>query len=501
MLDYANGANAITPSGVLAFSDPDTADRPTASIDTAHQTVTYQDFAGRSYSLTPAQITALEAAFSIAPETGNTNSGKVDWSYSIVDKSLDFLGQGEKVTVTTPIVIDDHNGGTVTQNIVTTINGADDLPLAVPDVAVVQKGKTVTVDAAYGVLANDTDPDIHDTLHVSKVNGLDFNVGQPISGTYGTLTLNADGSYSYLANPNLGKAASQGSGQDQFSYMIDDGHGGTASSQLDVTISLRASTPVGGSLANDLSIAAAEIAAEIQNGISPSVAFHLRDDPLVARIAADTATQFNSTTNYTINPQGFINPIGVSTKFNINPDLDQCVALVLGLDNSVPLQTKNWTNGAEQIELNGGSNPNISPGAAIPIATFVNTAGQEASYLSPETGHYPTNAEQHAAIFLGYGTEAGLPGFFMLDQYVHQPTLNPASQPAEVRFHPFNDAADEYYNIVPVPAPAPNSVAQSTSLLVQTIAAFDASSSGNISLAPSQPQGPDHTLLVANTHG
>ena len=52
-IDYANGANAATPSGVLVFSDPDASDRPTASIDTTHQTVTYQDLAGILFLVTP----------------------------------------------------------------------------------------------------------------------------------------------------------------------------------------------------------------------------------------------------------------------------------------------------------------------------------------------------------------------------------------------------------------------------------------------------------------
>ena len=61
--------------------------------------------------LTPAQIAILEAAVSISAEAGNTNTGKIDWHYDIVDKNLDFLGVGESLTVTAPIVIDDHNNG------------------------------------------------------------------------------------------------------------------------------------------------------------------------------------------------------------------------------------------------------------------------------------------------------------------------------------------------------------------------------------------------------
>jgi VCBS repeat-containing protein len=75
------------------------------------------------------------------------------------------------------------------------------------------------------VLLNDSDPDAHDTLHVSAVNGTEANLGHAIKGTYGSLILNPDGSYSYNASSGGTKL-----GQDTFTHTVDDGHGGTASS-------------------------------------------------------------------------------------------------------------------------------------------------------------------------------------------------------------------------------------------------------------------------------
>ena len=84
------------------------------------------------------------------------------------------------------------------------------MPVALPDIAVVQKGKTLSVDAAHGVLANDFDPDIHDRLVVSHVTAFasqdtsaSVTPGQPgkLNGLYGILSINADGSYSYATNP------------------------------------------------------------------------------------------------------------------------------------------------------------------------------------------------------------------------------------------------------------------------------------------------------------
>jgi hypothetical protein len=73
-------------------------------------------------------------------------------------------------------------------------------PIVEADRAHVSVAGTVTANAAHGVLANDTDPIPNDTLIVSAVDGLASNVGHALVGSYGTLTLNVDGSYSYVAN-------------------------------------------------------------------------------------------------------------------------------------------------------------------------------------------------------------------------------------------------------------------------------------------------------------
>jgi VCBS repeat-containing protein len=237
-LPNTTGSSAVdSTSGAVAFSDPDLNDRPTATINAAHETVTWQD-ATHNYTaqLTPAEIANFETAFQISAESGNTNAGKIDWTYNIVDKTIDFLGAGETVTVTVPVVIDDHNGGSVTQDVVVTVVGANDPPIALPDSNAVAKGDTLTVSAANGVLANDTDPDVHDQGHlsVSAVNGSGANVGTTIAGTYGKLTLNADGSYVYTANK--GGLPAQIVAQDVFNYTVSDPHGGTASSTLSIVV-------------------------------------------------------------------------------------------------------------------------------------------------------------------------------------------------------------------------------------------------------------------------
>ena len=238
-LPNVTGSSATdSTSGVVAFSDPDLNDRPTpAAIDSSLQTVTWTD-ATHDYSseLTAAQIALFKAAFAIAAEAGNSNTGNVDWTYQVIDKDLDFLSIGEKITITTPVTIDDHHGGTVTQNVVVVLNGANDDPVAVPDSNGVAKGTTLTVPATNGVLANDTDPDTHDNGHlgVSAVNGSGANVGHSVVGTYGSLTLNGDGSYVYVANH--GALPPKIVAQDTFQYTVSDPHGGTDTDNLYVVV-------------------------------------------------------------------------------------------------------------------------------------------------------------------------------------------------------------------------------------------------------------------------
>ncbi|MEH3038043.1 MAG: VCBS domain-containing protein [Sphingomonas adhaesiva] len=64
-------------------------------------------------------------------------------------------------------------------------------------------------------------------------------VGTPLTGTYGTLTLTADGSYTYVLNNDL-PAVQRLSGSntlvDRFTYTVTDGDGDRASTQLTITI-------------------------------------------------------------------------------------------------------------------------------------------------------------------------------------------------------------------------------------------------------------------------
>jgi VCBS repeat-containing protein len=238
--DYAiNGSGAR--GGVIAFSDPNAGYRPTGSIDTAQESLIYHGPRGQTYSLKPSQIAAIESGFSITPGAGNTNIGDINWNYQVTNSTLNLLGTGETITLTVPVIVDDHNGGTATANITITIDGANDNPVASPDFVATNPTRTLQV-GGKGVLSNDSDPNIHDVLTVSQVNGSSINVGRQLAGKYGTLTLNADGSFSYVPYKSDSlferwpQFSNDGDLFDDFTYAVSDGHGGTATSQLDITV-------------------------------------------------------------------------------------------------------------------------------------------------------------------------------------------------------------------------------------------------------------------------
>ena len=114
----------------------------------------------------------------------------------------------------------DSQTNSATANVTITINPVNDAPIANNDVYTTAEDTTLTVNAANGVLANDTDVD-GNVLHVSTI------VSNP---AHGNLTLNADGSFTYVPATNY-------NGSDSFSYKANDGtiDSGAATVTINIT--------------------------------------------------------------------------------------------------------------------------------------------------------------------------------------------------------------------------------------------------------------------------
>ena len=79
---------------------------------------------------------------------------------------------------------------------------------------------------------------------MTKVNGSAGNVDANVIGTYGTLHLKADGSYTYTANTALDGLQSGSNPTDVFSFTVSDGHGGDVTQHLTFNITGTDDTPV-----------------------------------------------------------------------------------------------------------------------------------------------------------------------------------------------------------------------------------------------------------------
>ena len=130
------------------------------------------------------------------------------------------------------------------------------MPTAVLDTGSVAEGGTLTVAAGAGVLHNDiAGADglaagggvVGVAAGSSTASPVSGGVGTTIAGSYGTLTLNADGSYSYHSTPNLVVPAGA---NDSFVYTIQDGDGDKSTTTLVIHLSDSglAATPTSGTV-------------------------------------------------------------------------------------------------------------------------------------------------------------------------------------------------------------------------------------------------------------
>ena len=169
-----------------------------------------------------------------------------------------------------------------TANITIKVLGANDNPSAQNDVGVVNEGSTLTVqnsananvDGSFDANGEhsgdvihttssshkDSDLDTSDTLSITqikkKVGGSNTSVssgssynssGTDVTGSYGTLTIGADGSYKYVASSDISGLSDGATVSDTFTYTLSDG---TATTTADLVLTI-----IGGAASNQSPVA------------------------------------------------------------------------------------------------------------------------------------------------------------------------------------------------------------------------------------------------------
>ena len=159
------------------------------------------------------------------------------YTYTLDSAAAQSLAEGQQVVYQFPYTITDGQGGTASSVITITIIGTNDAPVAVADVNAVTED-TPPNPVIGNVLVNDTDVDAGTVLTVADPG--------TYNGTYGTLVLNADGSYTYTLDNSRPAVQALANGlqvTDVFAYTASDGMV-TAPSNLTVTITGANDAPV-----------------------------------------------------------------------------------------------------------------------------------------------------------------------------------------------------------------------------------------------------------------
>ncbi|QDH72526.1 Ig-like domain-containing protein [Brevundimonas sp. M20] len=121
----------------------------------------------------------------------------------------------------------------------------DTATFAAADSGDVDENAILTVAAAQGLLANDSAGQ-DATLGVTAVNGLNTNVGAPVVGAWGVLIVNADGSYVFTPSAKALTLLQGQTATDTFTYTATDSEGVSVGATLTITINGLAGTVIEG---------------------------------------------------------------------------------------------------------------------------------------------------------------------------------------------------------------------------------------------------------------
>ena len=212
-------------------------------------------------------VTAITNSASVSGTLGASLAGTygsvtllANGSYTYVVDNNNATVQGlrssaDTLTDSFTYTLRDTAGASASATLNITIRGANDNPIAVNDTgSAIEAGGvrngTPGSPATGNVLFNDTDVDnvaYGETKTVSAIrtgadpgSGTVGSPGSALSGTYGALTLNPNGSYTYVVDDNNATVQSLRSSAntltDSFTYTMRDTAGATSSATLTVTI-------------------------------------------------------------------------------------------------------------------------------------------------------------------------------------------------------------------------------------------------------------------------
>ncbi|UKA01381.1 Ig-like domain-containing protein [Photobacterium damselae] len=253
------------------------------------------------------------------PENGSvTINADGSWEYV---PNTDFNGE-DSFTV----VVDDGNGGTDTITVTVNVTPVNDAPVGEDVTAETQEDTAVTGQ----LTATDVDGD-----------NLTFKPGS--NPENGSVTINADGSWEYVPNPEF-------NGEDSFTVVVDDGNGGTDTITVTVNVTPVNDAPVG-----------EDVSAETQEETAVTgqlTATDVDGDNLTFKQGSDPTNG-----SVTVNPDG-------SWEYVPNPDFNG--------EDSFTVVVDDGNGGTDTITVT----VNVTPTNDTPVGEDVSTETQEETAVS-----------------------------------------------------------------------------------------------------------------------
>ncbi|MDH2374123.1 VCBS domain-containing protein [Cobetia sp. 3AK] len=182
----------------VAVADADSTDEGVA-LSTADTTSlldndTDLDTPTADFTITQVNGNTAGVGSAVSGSTGGSFTVNADGTWSF-DPGADFDGltDGESAVTTITYQVSDGEGGVSTATVSVTVNGVDDIPTLTPDTGNVTEDTNVSADdelTTSGTLDAGTGGD----------TGEDKFSAETVTGTYGELTVDADGNWTYSAD-------------------------------------------------------------------------------------------------------------------------------------------------------------------------------------------------------------------------------------------------------------------------------------------------------------
>ena len=157
-------ATPDTASGAITFNDADLTDTHDVKVTGVHASGVMTGLANGTVQL---------SWLALGPLTDSTDGvqGSKSWSFSAPDSYFDYLADGETVTLTYTVEVDDHHGGVTSQDVVVTVNGSNDAPLiaTIGQQSLAEQTDTSALTKTISVAF--TDLDLSDVGHSATISG------------------------------------------------------------------------------------------------------------------------------------------------------------------------------------------------------------------------------------------------------------------------------------------------------------------------------------------